>query len=73
MAASGHGVAVVSDDPRFDLHPLLILDSTGEPMQIHLHAAWDAGHYALRSIEAFAAGLSRFCVERYGPQVAARL
>ncbi|RSS32512.1 LysR family transcriptional regulator, partial [Streptomyces sp. WAC05858] len=56
-----------------DLHPLLILDSTGEPLQIHLHAAWDAGHYALRSIEAFAAGLSRFCVERYGPQVAARL
>jgi DNA-binding transcriptional LysR family regulator len=73
MAASGHGVAVVSDDPRFDLHPLLILDSTGEPLQIHLHAAWDASHYAPRSIEAFAAGLSRFCVERYGPQVAARL
>ncbi|HEY9264991.1 MAG TPA: LysR family transcriptional regulator, partial [Mycobacterium sp.] len=37
MAASGHGIAVVSDDPRFDLHPLLILDGAGEPLQIHLH------------------------------------
>jgi DNA-binding transcriptional LysR family regulator len=70
MTASGHGIAVVSDDPRFGLHPLLIIDRHGEPLQIRLHAAWDAGHYALRTIESFATGLARFCVEQYGPQAA---
>ena len=72
MAASGHGVAVVSDDPRFELHPLLILDGADEPLHIHLHAAWDPSHYALPSIEAFAVGLAHFCVEQYGLQVADR-
>lgn len=40
LAASGRGVAVVSDDPRFDLVPLAI-DVDGEPLTIRLVAGWD--------------------------------
>jgi hypothetical protein len=38
IAATGRGVAVVSDDPRFGLRPLAIhLD--GKPLSIRLNAA----------------------------------
>ncbi|MEU8802686.1 LysR family transcriptional regulator [Spirillospora sp. NPDC048819] len=67
MAASSHGIAVVSDDPRFGLKPLII-NGTAGPLQIHLHAAWDRTHYAAPAIEWLVRGLTAFCVERYGPQ-----
>jgi len=69
MAASGRGVAVVADQPRYGLHPLLITGRSQEPLRIPLHAAWDAGHHALRGIESFTVGLARFSGERYGPQI----
>lgn len=50
LAATGRGVAVVSDDPRFDLLPLAI-DIDRTPLHIRLHAAWDP-----RSIAADAVG-----------------
>jgi DNA-binding transcriptional LysR family regulator len=69
VAAAGRGIAVVSDDPRFDLHPLDIIDSQGG-LHIRLYAAWDRDHHAAAAIAALAQRLSAYCVARYGPQVA---
>lgn len=69
VSAAGRGIAVVSDDPRFNLHPLGIIGPSG-PLQIRLYAAWDLEHHASAAIGALAARLSQYCVERYGAQVA---
>ncbi|NYG06148.1 DNA-binding transcriptional LysR family regulator [Phycicoccus badiiscoriae] len=69
VAASGRGVAVVSDDPRFDLHPLAI-DTPSGPVGISLYTAWDGGHHGAATISRFATRLAAFCVARYGEQVA---
>jgi DNA-binding transcriptional LysR family regulator len=65
LAAAGHGVAVVSDDPRYGLHALGIEGEDG-PMRIALHAAWDPSHYAAPVIARLARRLRDFCVARYG-------
>jgi DNA-binding transcriptional LysR family regulator len=64
LAASDHGVAVVSDDPRYDLRPLMIV-GPGGPLRISLVAAWDATHYAADTIELWVDQLAAYCVERY--------
>lgn len=69
IAAAGRGVAVVSDDPRFDLVPLRIDGPTGI-VRIRLYAAWDPRHHAAPTLAAIADRLAAFCVERYGPEVA---
>lgn len=68
LAAAGRGVAVVSDDPRFDLCPLEVVGRDG-PLRIHLHAAWEPGHHAASGLGDLAGRLRRFCVERYGAEV----
>lgn len=68
IAAAGGGVAVVSDDPRFDLAPLRITSSAGT-VTIRLYAAWDRGHHAATTLAQLAERLAAFCVERYGPDV----
>ncbi len=65
LAASDHGVAVVSDDPRYGLRPLMIVGPAG-PLQISLFAAWDATHYAADAISPWVDQLAQYCVERYG-------
>ena len=70
IAASGRGTAVVSDDPRFALVPLRIDTETG-PIRIHLYAAWEPRHHAARTLALLADRLAAFCVQRYGPEVAA--
>lgn len=70
LAAAGRGVAVVSDDPRFDLVPLGI-EGRGGAVHIRLYAAWDPRHHAAAAIEDLARRLADFCVERYGVEVAA--
>ena len=65
LAASNHGVAVVSDDPRYGLRPLMIV-GPGGPLRISLVAAWDATHYAADTIEPWVDQLAEYCVERYG-------
>lgn len=65
IAAAGRGVAVVSDDPRFDLVPLRI-DTPGGAVQIRLYAAWDRRHHAEPTLRDLADRLARFCAERYG-------
>ncbi len=69
LAASGRGIAVVSDDPRFDLVPLHIEAPSGR-VRIRLYAAWDPHHHAAETIATLADRLSGFCVERYGTGVA---
>jgi DNA-binding transcriptional LysR family regulator len=69
LAAAGRGAAVVSDDPRFDLHPLEIIGPDG-PLRIELFAAWDATHHAAGTLSDLAARLRTFCTARYGPDVA---
>jgi DNA-binding transcriptional LysR family regulator len=71
VAAAGRGIAVVSDDPRFGLHPLDIIGARGA-LHIRLYAAWDREHHAAAAIGAVAGRLSAYCIERYGPQVAPR-
>ena len=69
VAAAGRGVAVVSDDPRFDLVPLNI-DGRRGPVTIRLYAAWDPRHHAASVLADLADRLAAFCAERYGPEVA---
>ena len=69
VAASGRGVAVVSDDPRFELRPLGI-DAAGGSVGISLYAAWRAQHHGAETIAGLAERLKRFCVARYGEDVA---
>lgn len=68
VAASGRGVAVVSDDARFDLHPLAIHGPHGQ-VHISLYAAWEPSHHGATTIRALATRLAAFCVTRYGEQV----
>lgn len=65
LASSGRGLCVVSDDPRFDLVPLAILDDDGEPVTIRLHAAWDPEHHAAARLGELARDLRRFARQRY--------
>jgi len=69
VAAAGRGVAVVSDDPRFDLVPLRIEGRAGA-IEIRLYAAWDPSHHAAVTLGDLARRLAAFCVQRYGAEVA---
>lgn len=64
VAASGRGVAVVTDDPRFGLVSLRIVDDNG-PLLVTQHAAWDPTHHANLQLEALAHRLAAFCATRY--------
>lgn len=69
LAAAGRGVAVVSDDLRFGLHPLEVIGRDG-PLRIELFAAWEPDHHAAPTLTELASRLRAFCVERYGADVA---
>jgi DNA-binding transcriptional LysR family regulator len=73
LAAAGRGVAVVSDDPRFDLERTLVLDPAGAPLTLRLVAAWDPQHHAAAELAAIAGRLAAFCAERYPGRGRARL
>jgi DNA-binding transcriptional LysR family regulator len=67
LAAAGHGVAVVSDDPRFDLVPLAISTGIGF-LSINLVAGWDTRTVAAAELESLADRLAAWVLRRY-PQV----
>ncbi|GAA3396976.1 LysR family transcriptional regulator [Cryptosporangium minutisporangium] len=67
LAAAGRGVAVVSDDPRFDLVGLAVLAGGGEPVSVRLSCAWDARHPAAALLADLAARIERYVVATYGP------
>jgi DNA-binding transcriptional LysR family regulator len=60
LAAAGRGVAVVTDDPAYGLRALPIAAHDGV-LQIRLHAAWNATHYAAPAISEFAESLAVWC------------
>ena len=68
LAAAHRGVAVVSDDPRFDLVPQTV-GAGDDTLRIRLYAAWDPRHHAATVIADLADRLAAFCVDRYGPEV----
>jgi len=65
IAAAGRGIAVVSDDPRFNLHPLRIAGPSGA-VTISLYAAWHRRHHGAKTIASIADRLHAFCAARYG-------
>jgi DNA-binding transcriptional LysR family regulator len=65
VAASGRGVAVVSDDPRFGLRPLPIRGSGGT-VTISLHAGWLPHHHGAAQLRELATRLAAFTAARYG-------
>ena len=64
VAAAGRGVAVVSDDPRFGLRPLLIEVRAGL-VRINLHAAWHPQHHAADQLSALVGRRAAFVARRY--------
>ena len=65
LAAANRAVCISSDDPRFNLHPLLIkLDGKQNPLSITLYCAWDPNHFAAEQIKTTALALHAF----YGAQ-----
>ena len=62
MAASGIGVAVLTDDPAYDLRKLTI-DGTDGPLHISLYAVWDSTHYAAAAIREFVAAFTAHTAE----------
>ncbi|WP_203336450.1 LysR family transcriptional regulator [Nocardioides limicola] len=65
LAASGRGVAVVSDDPRFGLARVAV-DDGDHPLGVRLIAVWDRRHPAAATIETLAARMGESVRERYG-------
>jgi DNA-binding transcriptional LysR family regulator len=64
LAAGGQGVAIVSDDARYDLRSLAI-EHGGDTLSIPIVAAWDSSHFAAPMIEAWARGLAEYTAVRY--------
>lgn len=65
VAAAGRGVAVVSDDARFDLKQLSVIDSAGEVLRIGLHAAWQSHHHGAEHLAGLVTRLRAFVQARY--------
>ncbi|MEV7431415.1 LysR family transcriptional regulator [Nocardioides sp. NPDC092400] len=66
LAAAGRGVAVVSDDPRYDLVPLAVELPDRGTLSVRLLAVWDSRHVAAPTLEALSSRLSAFVCDRYG-------
>jgi DNA-binding transcriptional LysR family regulator len=64
LAAAGRGVAVVSDDPRFDLVPVAV-DLGADLLSIKLVAAWDSRGVAAAPLERLARRLGAWVTGRY--------
>lgn len=65
LAASGRGVAVLTNDTRFGLIPRRVLDADGSVLTLPLHAAWSAQHHGAHELAATAADLRDFCARLY--------
>lgn len=65
LAASGRGVAVVSDDPRFDLHPLRIELPGRATLALRLSASWNPRAVTAAAVEELVERLRAFVDDRY--------
>jgi len=66
LAASGRGVAIVSDGARYGLHGMRIRAAGGAELRVPLFAAWDASHYGADVIAGLVDDLTAYTSERYG-------
>lgn len=66
LAAAGRGVAVVSDDARYDLHGLRVR-SGGAELAVRLSVAWSSTHPAQDALADLAERLRAFVVDTYDP------
>lgn len=64
LVATGAGVAVVTEDPAFDLVPLH-LEARGDDLAVGLHAAWAPDHYGVATLRALAQDLQGWLRDRY--------
>ncbi|MGX1757949.1 LysR family transcriptional regulator [Streptomyces lydicus] len=60
LAASGVGVGVVTDLPRFGGHPLLIDTAGPTPLRLQLRACWPPDHYAAQALTTLLDRLAEF-------------
>jgi DNA-binding transcriptional LysR family regulator len=65
LAAAGRGVAVVADEPRYDLCPVAV-DLGDRTLSLRLVAGWDPRSVAAPAVEALAGRLGAFLSARYG-------
>lgn len=65
LAAAGRGIAIVTDDPRFDLHQLKVV-AGGAPVNIHLYAGWALNHPAQATLADLAQRLADHIDNHYG-------
>lgn len=65
LAASGRGVAVVSDDPRYGLRPLAV-DTGRGVLSLRLVASWDSRSVAAATMAALADRLEDWIRAHYG-------
>jgi DNA-binding transcriptional LysR family regulator len=63
LAAAGHGVAVLTDEPRFDLSRIQICDREDELLTLPLFAVWDPSHYAAEHISHVVAQLRTYLLD----------
>jgi DNA-binding transcriptional LysR family regulator len=66
LATAGRGVAVLTDEPAYALHPVEIVGRGGS-LQIRLHAAWNPSHYAVESIRSLVEALAAFAAPVRSP------
>ncbi|WP_370249757.1 LysR family transcriptional regulator [Nocardioides sp.] len=66
LAASGRGVAVVSDDPRFDVVPLAIRTDGGQRLAVRLSASWNPTAITAATVESLATRLAAYVEQVYG-------
>lgn len=66
LAASGRGVAVVSDDPRFDLVPLGVRQDGGRRLDVRLSASWNPRAVQAGTVEALVERLAEYVERTYG-------
>lgn len=60
LAAAGHGVAVVTDEPQFGLHRIAVR-LRRSPLRLSMVAAWDASRYSAPSVERFIDIFAAYC------------
>lgn len=65
LAAAGRGVAVLSDDPWFDLVPLQVR-AEDKDLRVELFATWRHDHHADATLRVLAARLKDFCRTHFG-------
>jgi DNA-binding transcriptional LysR family regulator len=73
LVAAGRGIAVISDDPRFDLDRVAVHVTSSptngtpgsEPLSVRLYCAWDRAHPAAATVQSIAERIGEYTIARY--------